>query len=363
MPRLLPRLRLPGPTVTRSRRVAARRAVLRGLIVFLTVNLGIGLATEVYPRLRDPMFGDKLVKLQKRYDASRPLAVVLGTSRAGMGVHGAHAERVYLERTGHAATVFNLGVPATGPVAHLVYLNRLLESGPTPDLLVIEVLPSMCADLPTGPYERPFLPGDRLTGRELVTVERFGFRPDEVRPAWLRSTLLPAFGLRFQILGRLGQSWLPFHLRHDWGRTTDPHGWGTALRDVATVDERTNGAARARAEYAAVLGTLTPGGPAGEAVREMLRVCRDRGVPAKLLWMPEATDFRALYPPDAEQRMTAFLGSLRTEFGVDVIDARGWVPDHEFTDGHHLLRPGAERFSGRLADEVLVPAFAPWRGR
>ena len=41
------------------------------------------------------------------------------------------------------------------------------------------------------------------------------------------------------------------------------------------------------------------------------------------------------------------------------VDAREWLPDSSFSDGHHMLRPGAELFSDRLNREVI----APWVGK
>jgi hypothetical protein len=53
--------------------------------------------------------------------------------------------------------------------------------------------------------------------------------------------------------------------------------------------------------------------------------------------------------------LQGFLGALRTEFGVDIVDARLWVADEDYNDSHHLLQSGAARFTERLTAEHLVP--------
>ena len=353
------RLRRTGRRSSPPARHRARAAVLAGVAAFAVLELGLGLASEVYPRIRDPFYGDKLVKLRAKLQAhpGRPCVVMLGTSRTGFAFHGTRIER-HLHDRGQDAAVFNYGIPASGPVTHLLYARRLFADGVTPDRLLVEVLPSMMADRPDGPLESLFVYGDRLTYRELDTATRLGFPAAEVRGWWRGATFNPWYTLRFQLLGRVVQSWIPWQLRFDWSRGCDESGWGTPLRDVATAEEQAAGRAAAFHEYAPVLSDLKPGGHAETALRELLALCRDRGVPVKLVLMPESTVFRGWYPPHVRARLAAFLAGVSAETGCEVIDARGWVADVGFSDGHHLLRPGAEAFSDHLADEVLAPWLA-----
>ena len=43
------------------------------------------------------------------------------------------------------------------------------------------------------------------------------------------------------------------------------------------------------------------------------------------------------------------------QYGVPVFDGRMWVSDELTMDGHHLSGPGADRFTGRVVREALVP--------
>lgn len=325
---------LPSP----SRRRRARSSFVVFVVFVVVLNFGFGLTAELNPRLRDPAYGDKLAKLHTK----TPDVLMLGSSRTLLGFHAGRVE----ERTGR--TAFNFGTPATGPITHLVYLDRLLKQGVRPKHLLVEVLPPMLADGPGGPIEQAFLNGERLTASEIDTVERFGFDPAVVRPAWRESMVAPWWKLRFQVLGRISPSWLPWNLRYDWSRTADARGWATPPRQEVTPEERTEQLAKVRAEYAGTLAAIDPNGRPLNALRELIARCRANDIPVTLVRMPEADTFRTLYPPGLEDRVTACLEPL----GVPMIDARRWLREEEFYDGHHPFTRGAEAFTDRLMQEV-----------
>lgn len=340
------------PTTFAGRRRRARSALASGALVFVAVNLALGWFAERNARIRDPLYGDKAVKLQallKEPDRG-PIVVMFGSSRTGFAFNGTTIEG-RLRSADRSAVAFNFGIPATGPIAHLLYLRRMREAGIKPDLILFEILPSMYARLPVGPSEALWLYGDRLLAHELETVERFGFDSRETRGRWREATFLPTYGLRFQLLGRVIQSWLPWQYRFDWSRSTDRCGWGTPYKDALTKDEREFAERHARAEYFQVLRDWQLGDESAGALRELLSECRAAGIPVKLVLLPEGTTFRSWYPPSVRERLDAFLRST----GADVVDAREWLDDAEFTDGHHQLRGGAEKFSRRLTDEVILP--------
>jgi hypothetical protein len=351
----------PPPLPVRpANRRKAPRALAWGLALFAAVQLGLGLASELYPRIRDPLYGDKLVKLKQRLpDSGRPPTVVmLGSSRTGLAFHGKRVEEHLAAELGRPAVAFNYGIPASGPVTHLVYLNRLLADGVVPDLLLVEVLPSMLADIPAAPLERNWFYADRLTYAEQDLVIRHGYPAGEVRERWWKSVLVPGYTLRFQVMSRLAPSWIPWQLRFDWSRGADECGWGTTVTQSIAADDLAKGVARARAEYAPVLADLHPGGPSARALEELLTVCRQRGVPVRLVLMPEGSVFRTYYGPGVNDRLTAFLADLTDRAGLPpVTDARGWLPDDAFYDSHHMFAAGAEAFTDRLTREVIAPAL------
>ncbi|MBX9623539.1 MAG: hypothetical protein K2X82_06970, partial [Gemmataceae bacterium] len=339
-----------------SRRRRAARAVLVGAALVVVLQLGLGIAAERILYLKDPGYADKELRLARAEAAApgRPTVLMLGTSRAGFAFHaGRVQDRLAADRE---VVAFNFGIPASGPVTHLIYLRRLLEDGHRPALLLVEVLPSTLSDLPPGPPECHFLSGMRLRRAEVEVAAGYGF-PGKVRDEWRETARVPWYGLRFPLLGRLAPSALPWHLRFNWSRTDDPLGWTTPPLTEVTPQQYAEGLARARGEYAAFLADLRPAGGGARALADLVALCRAEGIPVRLVLLPEAAGFRAFYPPAALDRLDRFVQGLCAEHGCGLIDARRWLPEGVFTDGHHLMRPGAEAFSDRLADEAVAPFF------
>ena len=90
-----------------------------------------------------------------------------------------------------------------------------------------------------------------------------------------------------------------------------------------------------------------------QALRLTLERCQAEGIGAAIVLMPEAAWFRELLSSAGEGRVQALVADVSREFAVPVIDARGWCPDDEFRDGHHLIAAGATRFTERFGQEVM----------
>lgn len=175
-----------------------------------------------------------------------------------------------------------------------------------------------------------------------------GFPADELRGPWWDAQLVPWYGYRFPLLGRVAGPWLPWRLRFDCGRVTDPTGWQRPVVDAVTPDGYRRGVAQARKEYFDLLQVLRFDTPAAGAVIKTLAACQECGIPAALLLMPEGTDFRAWYPPQTEAALYAFLRGACRDASAPLIDARRWLADDAFSDAHHMLPDGSARFSERL---------------
>jgi hypothetical protein len=93
------------------------------------------------------------------------------------------------------------------------------------------------------------------------------------------------------------------------------------------------------------------------ALEDVLALCRAQGIPVTLVRLPESAAYRELYGPAARVAVADLLARVRARWGVEWTDAQLWVPDEEFWDAHHLLTPGARRFSERFGREVLRPAL------
>jgi hypothetical protein len=162
------------------------------------------------------------------------------------------------------------------------------------------------------------------------------------------------FTSRAAILSRLGPSWAPkFDPEHRL-QNVDPDGWWSPRASVSDADRaRLN--EHYRKVYAPRLVKFAIRPTPDRALRDLLAACRREGIRAAVVVLPEGAGFRALYSPEALRRVDAYLDRLAAEESVPMIDARGWVGDDGFSDGHHLLPVGASAFTERLAREALHP--------
>jgi hypothetical protein len=92
------------------------------------------------------------------------------------------------------------------------------------------------------------------------------------------------------------------------------------------------------------------------AIREAVRVIRAHDARVGFLFLPESSEFRNWYPPEVESAFRAHLTGLSRELAIPVIDARSWMADGYLSDGFHLSRIGAAKFTERLGP-AIVAAF------
>lgn len=327
-------------------------AVLTAAAVVVASQAALALALAGMPGVRDPLYADKAEKLRASLDANPSAKVVVqfGSSRTSNALRGLDLR---------PTIAFNFGIPATGPVVQGVYLRRWLDEGRRTDLVLLEMFPAQMASQMPRPMESYFVNPERFDAAETGRVVTQGFAPERFGAAPGVSAL---FRYRLQILGRMAPALLPWNARYDSSRGSDAAGWLKGIVEDPTPEQRAAGVARANAEYANLLQTLRLDGPAASALRDSLSLCRERGVKAAVVLMPEGTSFAALYTDDARRRVEAYVADLARDFGPVVIDARGWLADAAFIDGHHALPSGASTFTARLGERIaplLEAADAP----
>jgi hypothetical protein len=341
-------------------RTRARAALLVGLAAFAVLQAGLNLSMDRWlPQLRDPPYAYKAARLRRRVLVpEKPLTVVvLGSSRTTCGLKGGDLEKCLAQTHSGPVVAFNFGMTGAGPLQQLLTLKRLLAEGVRPDLLVVEVLPPLFnGNLPQGEVKR--LSATRLRAEELADVARFGGDPDGLRAAWWQAALLPWYTHRYAIISAVKPNLLPYQVRQDWFRQVDDSGWVESPFGPVSQERHQRALERARVEYTHYLTDYSLGGPACDALRELLGLCRDEGIATALLWMPEGPTFRSWYPPQALGQIDAFLTELSAKYDAPLINAREWVPEEDFADSHHLLLHGAARFTQRLGREALPPLLA-----
>ncbi len=164
--------------------------------------------------------------------------------------------------------------------------------------------------------------------------------------------LFPWYGLRFALVGRVAPGLVPQRHRHPPEQATDDLGFFTG----PPADGRRHSLTRlAIRDYVGGLVPFELGEKPILALRDLLDSCRAEGVRAALLMMPESARFRAAYPPALWAQIEELLGTLSAEYAVPFVNAREWLGEEGFLDGHHLLPAGAEALTERLARDELGP--------
>lgn len=350
------------PAGKNDQRIRARRSLLLGLTMFLVLQgaLTAAIVCRCVP-VRDLAFADKweaLVRLDLSLDAPdgpRPMRVLaLGSSRTLFGFDPA---RFDLDQPSSLRTrSFNFGVAAAGPITQNLYLRRLLRQGVRPDAVLVEVLPAFLADQVETPMELQWLHPYRLHAGEAERVRAwYPHYPAPAECSLWREWLFPWHAHRSALLARQMPRWNtnPAHLDHRG--LTDARGWAEPLEEASTPETLAEGLRWSWKQYAPYLSQFHLGGPGPQALRDLLQIGRDHAIPIALVWMPESSQFRRWYTPQALEQLQKFFDRLQVEFGCPMIDASEWVTDSGFADGHHLLRSGSRNFTDRLRREL-----SPW---
>jgi hypothetical protein len=313
------------------------------------LQLGLAVAIDQWaPELRDPEFGQKLARLRALCAdfPDRPLLLVLGSSRSDYGVCPDALQHPLASERQNAA-VFNFAVMGGGPVTELVLFHELLAERVRPRCVLIEVNPLL---LHQGPdfTEESWLHADRLEFGQLRRLRRYVSRPWSMYGRWLASRIVPWHSHRFLILDRIAPAWLAASNRQDRRTPSDDHGWLRHQPETVTAGERNWRIEQQLKAYAPSLDRFCISLAPDRALRELLDSCRQERIDAALLTMPESSELRAAFGPQAALSLASYLDDLRREYGVSLLDARDWSPDADFVDGEHLLPGGAIRFSQRL---------------
>ena len=309
----------------------------------------------------DPVFEEKFDLLRNHpvltATAPGPLRVLaVGSSRTQLGLDAGRFASAVQGSTHRPTEAFNFGTPAAGPMVCALYLRRLEEAGLAPDHVLLEIHPGFITPHDP-PFEARWLHTYRLRPAEVAAVRGYGWDvPDPPHHGW-EGWVASAYAYRFSLLNRYAHKWLPTPYGLMVGGLHDRHGWQKG--PTVTRKEYPKLLHRAWEQYADIFDGYHVGGPGVAATRDALARCRDRGVKVTVVLMPESTEYRAWYGAGGYAGVTAFARGLTAEFGAAVLDAREWLPDDRFTDGHHLLPGGAAEFTDRLAREWLTTHATP----
>jgi hypothetical protein len=312
-----------------------------------------------HAEIRFPEYGGKLAALRARLAErpGHPLVLALGSSRTLTDFRPEVIRRRLPLTAGEWPVLFNFGLIQADPVMELLCLRQLLAEGIRPAWLVLEVTPPFLDQAQSFVETRWRNTISRMGWDDLWVLRRYHCRLRRLLVPWFLSRLTPCFSQRMNLLDLYAPDWLPPQARqHGWQRL-DRDGW-FAFSGPVSQDRYRQAVEETRRHYAPPLNCFHIAPLPDQALREILAACRDEGIHAILLLLPESTEFRSWYPPAVRAELDAYLSRLNREYGVPLVDGRTWVPDTGFLDGHHLLADGAIAFSERLGHEVIEPSLA-----
>jgi len=311
------------------------------------------------PELVDVEFGRKLADLQAAVSKQpeRPLVLMLGSSRVATGFRP-DALVGGVSKGQNDPLAFNFAQVGSGPeIAHLT-LQRLLNSGVKPSWVLLEFWPPTWGAVRSLHEFRDQVEIGALHWNEVRLLAHYVARPKYLYRQWYLSLLVPTFAHRDQLVGGLTPT-LALKSPEPDRRclNLDALGWWSPKQTVEE-DERLELIAQYEKTYQQRLQRFAIAKVPDRALRAMISLCQSQEIRVSVVVLPEGRSFQSLYPDSAMAEIRQYLTTIARETGVQVVDARDWVGEDGFMDGHHLLPTGAAIFTQRLGREILQTQVA-----
>jgi hypothetical protein len=313
-----------------------------------------------WPAIRDPYFDEvlRIVRDRQAESPGRPLVLALGSSRTKMALR---AERLNHPQDVTAPVVVNVAQRGAGAIQQLTTLERFLSRGVRPRLVFVEIMPMGLSARGGRSMEESFNSVTRFSAAEVADAWRYCSRPLEFCYPWLRTRVWPCQRFNFEMRAALAidtaEGRQPRYVSSDgWGWLTGPERLPREQVEAETRDALA-GFQDALAQAAVAPGTV-------QIFRDIVELCRREQMAVVFVVPPEGSAFRN-FAPDVALRQAAAVHQLARELTVPLVDARTWIDDDRFSDGHHALPPGADQYTERFGREVLGryrPLLRDWSG-
>jgi hypothetical protein len=237
----------------------------------------------------------------------------------------------------------------------LMALRRAYADGFRPSVVLIEYWP------PFFHHDDNWAEPRRITVDRLMDCDRQLVRDyfperDRVEREMDHRRKNAIFANRERLLMQLSPKWLPAARRADAGWTgLDPWGWvpGFDMKPDMT-DWRAKAVAACSDIYRPLFAKYRIAPDADRALREAIALARDHGATVGLVYLPESSEFRGIYPRRVERVAREHLATVSRELNVPVIDCRTWMPDDAIVDGFHLSKRGAAEFTRKFGPAVAT---------
>jgi hypothetical protein len=359
--------RLTNARQQKSRRTPRSAAIACGsaVLFFALLHVAVVLVFRYSTAISDPIYHYRAAQLTARVkaDPSRIAIVAMGSSRIQNGLVGPVLESTVREQQGPSCFALNFACPGAGPITCAVYLQRMLERGIRPDHLILELFLANMIEVDDRPIEASYLTAERLRPGEVAFLARYGCDADAIREEQARIEREPWQRLRHQFLLGIDSRLLPDGVVMKHSRVCDATGGHVCGVDRYPFSSRPSLTARAKWVFAPVLGERPLSGHACQALEDLLEVCRQRGIAVALIQMPESSEFRSWYSASNRDAFQRFARQIADKHDARLIDARTWMDDADFVDGHHLYDFGAEKFTRRLCAEHMIPMLKATEAR
>lgn len=316
----------------------------------LAVQLVLAIGVErFWPAVRDPDFNDieQIVRERMAEVPGRPLVIALGSSRTQMALA---AGRLNDATDPSAPLLVNAAIAGGGPMMDTIVLRRLLRLGLRPQLVFVEIMPMSLSAREGAPVEERQQYQARHTFGELVRLWQYYAEHYRLCYPWAVGRIVPAYRYQTELRKALGIDLLARggsvrpSMRDDYGWLRCPKGFSATEVEAQTRDNLE--------AYAGALTQPALGPGAVRALRDVVRLCQEHGIGVVLYVPAEGSAFRN-YAPAVEETQLNAVRQLAYEMAVPLVDARTWVDDAYFYDGHHVTHAGAEQFTERFGREVL----------
>lgn len=326
--------------------------VLQGLL-FLQLNFGDW-------RYQDRTYEVRLSRVRGRLsndqDQSPSLALFLGSSAVVYGVKGPTFEKEMSAALGRPWLCCNVAALASGPLLEMIYLERVLDEGIRPQLVVAELHPvSVTSNVldTLGILRRS---SERFGNQDLERLEACGMPGiEDCRRHRLRDLLFPFYGHRFALLAAHAERFVPPDRIDSWAQVVgDDTGW-VRLPECPKQEHDARWKKMGKM-YADNLDTLRIIPAEHNAIRQLLRRCQRDDIAVAILVSPWASEFdTSWWSKKARQQFAEILDGIGRDFSVPIIDARNWMADDYYYDPVHLGAEGADQYTRKLVRECLVP--------
>jgi hypothetical protein len=340
--------------MARGRTSRVRRSLVWGLAAFLALQAVLGIITDADAvPVRDPdyAFREKQLRELKAANPNRPVVVVLGTSRTMCGVNTKRLSQ------GGGPLVYNFGLPGAGPNRELVVWRRLLARGIKPDAVAIEVMPALHTHAGQQIFEGELNDASRLSLSEVCAfVPKYYTRPMRGLFRWSLSRLVPMAKYSPEAYRDYFTMDDPYARSSSESMPTDEFGWRQGKsRNLWTAEQRAKYQDFIVKQYNWACNDPRPG-PCEPMLGTLLAEVKAVGIPVVGFSMPECRSFR-----EGSGGLGVVDERVNQEFArhaITRVDARTWMPDDAFWDGHHMHPEAADEFTDRFALEILPPVTA-----